>query len=171
MVIFTYNDYLDYISSSKIRKVINSQNKIKSTEKQEKKQYTKEEIINIINEFFNIKNLNIKELKIYDKSENKIFKIKKKQIYFLVKIQEKPNYNISYIILTECMNFIEKWKKENKRYIKTPIIIPIVIYTGKEKWNINTKNKIRYTSFEENRTNLAYNIIDINKIKKFNQKI
>ena len=69
------------------------------------------------------------------------------------------------------MNFIEKWKKENKRYIKTPIIIPIVIYTGKEKWNINTKNKIRYTSFEENRTNLAYNIIDINKIKKFNQKI
>ena len=63
MVIFTYNDYLDYISSSKIRKVINSQNKIKSTEKQEKIQYTKEEIINIINEFYNIKNLKIKELK------------------------------------------------------------------------------------------------------------
>ncbi len=166
MVIFTYNDYLDYISSSKIRKVINSQNKIKSIEKQEKIQYTKEEIINIINKFFKIKNLNIKKLKIYDKKENKILKIKKKQIYFLVKIQQKPNYNISYIILTECINFIEKWKKENKNYKKTPIIIPIVIYTGKEKWNINRKNKIRYTSFEENRTNLAYNIIDINKIKK-----
>ena len=91
MVIFTYNDYLDYISSSKIRKVINSQNKIKSIEKQEKIQYTKEEIINIINKFFKIKNLNIKKLKIYDKKENKILKIKKKQIYFLVKIKKKKN--------------------------------------------------------------------------------
>ena len=169
MVIFTYNDYLDYISSSKIKKVINNQNKIRSIKKQKTKEikYKKSEILKLINMFLDKENLNMKEeqIELYNKysKENEIFKVKNKQIYILIKIQEKPDYNISYTILTECMNFVEEWKLENKKHKKTPIIIPIIIYIGKEKWNINTTTKIKYTSFEENRTNLAYNIIDLNK--------
>ena len=71
-----------------------------------------------------------------------------------------------YIILTECMNFIQNWKKENQHSKQPPIIVPIVIYIGKQNWNIKpNSSNIRYTSFEENRINLAYNLIDLNRYK------
>ena len=58
-----------------------------------------------------------------------------------------------------------KDKKENKRY---PIVIPIVIYTGRKTWK--TKNsklygKVNYITYDNNKINFSYNMINIRDLK------
>lgn len=193
MVIFTYNDYLDCIANHKIQKAMHIESKkilIENTtkEKQKRKQTTniqdekideiienliqqKEEIVDFINDFFKIQKWevtkkNLEHYKNLHTIESKIYKSKEKEKYFFIKLQKEPNYHMPYIILTECMNFIQNWKQENQNSKQPPIIIPIVIYIGKQNWNFKTNSSsIRYTSFEENRINLGYNLIDLNKYK------
>lgn len=193
MQIFTYNDYLDYISNKKIKKLIQNQNKKVNTKEsiEKSKQEAKEkdmtekikenldknieelledeqEVSKIINDYFKIqicdinsKNLEKKQFK--ENKKSKIFKVKEKDIYFIIKLEKTPNYDIPYIIFNECIELIKKLKEDYKE--KKPVIIPIIIYIGNEKWNIQHNNRIRYTSFEENNMELGYNILDFNLYK------
>ena len=193
MVIFTYNDYLDCIAKQKIQKVMHIEGRrilIENTtkEKQRSKQMIniqdekideiieslidqKGEIVDFINDFFKIQAWEVtkKNLEHYNNLhtiESKIYKLKEKEIYFFIKLQKETNYHMPYIILTECMNFIQTWKQENQNSKQPPIIVPIVIYIGKQSWNCKpNSSNMRYTSFEENRINLAYNLIDLNRCK------
>lgn len=191
MVIFTYNDYLDCTANYKIKKAMDvegkkilreSKNNLKHKHiiniKEDKIDEVienlinqKEEIVDFINDFFKIQTWdvtknNIEEMKNNKEFESKIYRLKQKEIYFFIKLQKEPNYHMAYIILTECMKFIQKIKEENQYFKKPPIIVPIVIYIGKSEWNVKSNgNEIRYTSFEENRINLAYNLIDFNRYK------
>ena len=193
MQIFTYNDYLDFISNYKIKKLIKIQNKrikIKNNiekEKYENKEKTevekikekientiekliedKQEVSKIINDYLKISicDINTNNLEIIEKSKNQIniksqiFKIKEKEIYFLIKIEKNPNYNIPYTIFEESMELIKSIKQKHQK--EMPTVIPIIMYIGNQKWNIKQKNKIRYTKFEENNIELGYNIIDFN---------
>ena len=193
MQIFTYNDYLDYISNKKIKKLIQNQNKKVNTKEsiEKSKQEAKEkdmtekikenldknieelledeqEVSKIINDYFKIQicdinseNLEKKQFK--ENKKSKIFKVKEKDIYFIIKLEKTPNYNIPYIIFNECIELIKKLTEDYKE--KKPVIIPIIIYIGNEKWNIQHNNRIRYTSFEENNMELGYNILDFNLYK------
>ncbi len=193
MQIFTYNDYLDYISNKKIKKLIQNQNKKvnikesieKSKQEAKEKDMTEkikenldknieelledeQEVSKIINDYFKIQicdinseNLEKKQFK--ENKKSKIFKVKEKDIYFIIKLEKTPNYNIPYIIFNECIELIKKLKEDYKE--KKPVIIPIIIYIGNEKWNIQHNNRIRYTSFEENNMELGYNILDFNLYK------
>lgn len=193
MQIFTYNDYLDYISNKKIKKLIQNQNKKVNTKEsiEKSKQEAKEkdmtekikenldknieelledeqEVSKIINDYFKIQicdinseNLEKKQFK--ENKKSKIFKVKEKDIYFIIKLEKTPNYDIPYIIFNECIELIKKLKEDYKE--KKPVIIPIIIYIGNEKWNIQHNNRIRYTSFEENNMELGYNILDFNLYK------
>ena len=193
MQIFTYNDYLDYISNYKIKKLIKIQNKrIKIKNNIEKEKYKnkektevekikekientiekliedKQEVSKIINDYLKISicDINTNNLEIIKKSKNQIniksqiFKIKEKEIYFLIKIEKNPNYNIPYTIFEESMELIKSIKQKHQK--EMPTVIPIIMYIGNQKWNIKQKNKIRYTKFEENNIELGYNIIDFN---------
>mgnify|MGYP004540121965 CR=1 FL=1 len=193
MQIFTYNDYLDYISNKKIKNIIQNQNKKVNTKEsiEKSKQEAKEkdmtekikenldknieelledeqEVSKIINDYFKIQicdinseNLEKKQFK--ENKKSKIIKVKEKDIYFIIKLEKTPNYNIPYIIFNECIELIKKLKEDYKE--KKPVIIPIIIYIGNEKWNIQHNNRIRYTSFEENNMELGYNILDFNLYK------
>ena len=59
--------------------------------------------------------------------------------------------------------------------MKNPIVIPIVIYTGKEKWeNFRSiiNNKVCYIQYEKNKIKFSYNMLKINQIdKKFLKSI
>ena len=204
MVIFTYNDYLDCTTNYKIKKLIETKNKIiknenlykkekikkeeikekSEIEKEEIKNKTeikinkiieklineKEEIIDLINDYFKIEektisNTNLENIIKIENIDSKIYKIKKQEIFFIIKLQKNYNYNMPYIILNECMEFMNNFKKENLNSKKPPIIIPIVIYIGKEKINIKKSAKLRYTSFEENKINLSYNLINLSENK------
>lgn len=193
MQIFTYNDYLDYISNYKIKKLIKIQNKrIKIKNNIEKEKYKnkektevekikekientiekliedKQEVSKIINDYLKISicDINTNNLEIIEKSKNQIniksqiFKIKEKEVYFLIKIEKNPNYNIPYTIFEESMELIKSIKQKHQK--EMPTVIPIIMYIGNQKWNIKQKNKIRYTKFEENNIELGYNIIDFN---------
>ena len=193
MQIFTYNDYLDYISNYKIKKLIKIQNKrIKIKNNIEKEKYKnkektevekikekientiekliedKQEVSKIINDYLKISicDINTNNLEIIEKSKNQIniksqiFKIKEKEIYFLIKIEKNPNYNKPYTIFEESMELIKSIKQKHQK--EKPTVIPIIMYIGNQKWNIKQKNKIRYTKFEENNIELGYNIIDFN---------
>lgn len=148
MQIFTYNDYLDYISNYKIKKLIKIQNKrIKIKNNIEKEKYKnkektevekikekientiekliedKQEVSKIINDYLKISicDINTNNLEIIEKSKNQIniksqiFKIKEKEIYFLIKIEKNPNYNIPYTIFEESMELIKSIKQNIKK--------------------------------------------------------
>ena len=139
----------------------------------------KEEAIALINQAIKTK-LKAEEIEKYTSSfVNKIFqnreadivyKYKNKNIFFLIEHQTKIDYSMPYRILeyeTEIMkSAIDIRKVKNKEY-KLPLVIPIVLYTGKKKWDAK-----RY--LEESQETLdgveikagSYNLVDINDFTK-----
>lgn len=74
-----------------------------------------------------------------------------------------------YRILKYELNIIESVlidiKYINKKY-EYPLVIPIVLYTGKEKWNANLDLKSTQYKWEKYKIQelSKYNILDINEI-------
>ena len=99
-----------------------------------------------------------------------VYKYKNKNIFFLIEHQTKIDYTMPYRILEyeiEIMkSAIDIKKVKNKEY-KLPLVIPIVLYTGKKKWDAK-----RY--LEESQEKLDgvkikagnYNLVDINDFTK-----
>ena len=139
----------------------------------------KEEAIALINQAIKIK-LKAEEIEKYTSSfvskifQNReadiVYKYKNKNIFFLIEHQTKIDYSMSYRILEyeiEIMkSAIDIRKVKNKEY-KLPLVIPIVLYTGKKKWDAK-----RY--LEESQETLDgveikagnYNLVDINDYTK-----
>ena len=139
----------------------------------------KEEAIALINQAIKTK-LKAEEIEKYTSSfVNKIFenreadivyKYKNKNIFFLIEHQTKIDYSMPYRILEyeiEIMkSAIDIRRVKNKEY-KLPLVIPIVLYTGKKKWDAK-----RY--LEESQETLDgvkikagnYNLVDINDFTK-----
>ena len=107
-----------------------------------------------------------------------VYKLKDDEIYFLIEHQSKKDNKMPERILNYSVDIIHEWSKEKniKKKTKYPIIVPIVIYTGDGKWNIpkNFKDvQIENNEYLNNKINIEYNLIDINKIsvsKLLNQK-
>ena len=99
-----------------------------------------------------------------------VYKYKDKNIFFLIEHQTKIDYTMPYRILEyeiEIMkSAVDIRKIKNKEY-KLPLVIPIVLYTGKKKWDAK-----RY--LEESQETLDgvkikagnYNLVDINDFTK-----
>ena len=193
MRIFTYYDYIKSIHSVR-RKYINGlaeesekYNLIATNEgKKENKPHDKlikeilkdkKELVNLINKFLKpneeIFEDNIEKYtnsyitkKYKSKEADIVYKMKDKDMYFLIEHQSTVDYNMPFRLLNYCIDIVNEWKKEEKnKKSKYPLIVPIVIYTGQARWNIprNFKDQqIKITTFEEYRINLEYNLIDVN---------
>lgn len=188
MVYISFNDYRDCIENEKINEklrveeekakyeIIERKNKTKNKNKKEIIEYlnTKKNVIKLLNKFFefgekitenNFKNCNNIKNKIIEEFDDIVlYKIKHKNRYILINVEEKINYNISFKILKYAINIIKYWEKEENKKTIYPIVIPIVIYIGKEKWNVQKSSKLRYITYGKNMINLKYNIIEINEI-------
>ena len=129
--------------------------------------------VNYTKDSLNVIAEKIKEEKVVNAEINENGKI----INVIVTVSEKPKKEdatkFAKIILDnstkEQINYFDyqlfvKSEKEDYKE-KKPVIIPIIIYIGNEKWNIQHNNRIRYTSFEENNMELGYNILDFNLYK------
>ncbi len=189
MLYFSYNDFADYTNNGKIYGINKVEEKISQYEIKNgiKTEKGKNKIIEILRnkidlkiflkEFFNfdeiedIQNINycnnIKCISDKETNNNIICKLEDKEIFICIKIIKNIDYNISYKMLEHSLNIIKKWnieeKEKNKRY---PIVIPIVIYTGKSKWNNkNINNKLNYIIFKDNAINFSYNILNINDLE------
>lgn len=192
MIYFSYNDFMDCAENGEIDKIIKVEEKIAKYEvingRTRVHNYKNQIIENLrekiqlkifLKEFFNlseigeIKNIiycnNIKSISDRQNNNNVICKLEDKEIFIFIKVIENKDNNISYKMFEHSINIIKKWnmeeKNESKRY---PIVIPIVIYTGKEIWknsNSRTYNKINYITYEDNKINFSYNMININDLE------
>ncbi len=140
----------------------------------------KYEAANFINEAINLKN-KITEYQIekYNSSfitsnlkneeSDVIYKLKDKNIFFLIEHQTKIDYTMPLRILeyeTAIIKNAIDYKKFGQKNYKIPKVIPIVLYTGKRKWNAKTYiNEIQEQFENFNELNFAkYNVIDINNL-------
>ena len=95
-----------------------------------------------------------------------VYKMKEKNIFFLIEHQTKIDYSMPYRILEYEMlimrSAIDLKKIKNKAY-KLPIVVPIVLYTGSEKWNANKFLEDSQEKLEGIKSSLGrYNLVDIN---------
>lgn len=77
---------------------------------------------------------------LFQKSESDIvYKMKQQEIFFLIEHQRTIDYNMPKRILeyeVEIIKEATKGKRMTKKHHKLPSVIPIVIYTGSGKWNV-----------------------------------
>ena len=67
------------------------------------------------------------------KESDIVYKNKNKDVYYLVEQQSKIDKNMPRRILRYCDELIEEIKEERKmKLYENPIIVPIVLYTGKK---------------------------------------
>lgn len=189
MKTFTYRDYIKCIHTLRLNavfKLAEEESNYKTKENEKDNTYkqmiknaleNKEEMANFLNNFLNPK-VKIKSDNLI-KYENKniankyklkeldiIYKLNKQEMIFLVEIQSKIDSSTPYRILNYCIDIMQEWSKERKKGNENsaPIIVPIIIYTGNEKWKISKhKKKISDYVFENYEINLNYNVIEINK--------
>ena len=192
---FTYTDYIIYQQIIKTKtelKDINEsyhygQNKIKHYhDKIFKELFTnKRETALFINKYLGLKGTKneIKEkdlqkcdteyiTKEKEKLESDIlYKLKQKEIYFLIEHQSTVDFSMAERILEYCVEVIRKIKKEriiNYQKEEMPGIYPIVLYTGKRKWTAKTELIQMQEEIYgiEKRLNCSYLLVDINKHTK-----
>ena len=104
-----------------------------------------------------------------NKEADIVYKMKEKNIFFLIEHQSKVDYSMPYRLeeyrIEIIKSAIDIEKIKNKGY-EIPEVIPIVIYTGKDNWNA----KLYLHSIQDERfknVNLQkYNLIDINNYEK-----
>lgn len=192
MKTFTYKDYIKCIHTLRLNAVLQlaeegtkykiQQNKIKNRHDKLVKNILKDEkeMSKFINDFLEpsrrvesynlVKYTNSYITKKYKTKEaDLVYKLKNKEIFFLVKHQSTIDNTMPYRILNYCIDIMQEWSKRNKigRETRYPIVVPIIIYTGDEKWKIpkNFKEKqIGDYVFENYKINLEYNLIEINKM-------
>lgn len=105
------------------------------------------------------------------KEEALVYKLKNKEMFFLIEHQSTLDNRVQYRLLNYCIDIMQEWsrnKKQEKIY-GYPIIVPVIIYTGEEKWRITKNFKEKQISnyvFERYKIDLEYNLVDINKLSK-----
>ena len=184
MVIFSYIEYLKY---SRIIKEEYSLNEEVAEYKYDNKKINhihdktfrkilddKKEFTIFINKIFNLeKKLEEKDIEKYNRKfvsvdytnqeSDVIYKLKNKEIFILVEHQTKIDKKMPIRILKYELEIIRSRMDENNR-LEFPIIIPIVLYTGKQRWNA----KINYPSYNSELARyrglkkVEYNLVDIN---------
>ena len=184
MVVFSYIEYLKY---SRIIKEEYSLNEEVAEYKYDNKKINhihdktfrkilddKKEFTIFINKIFNLEEkLEEKDIEKYNRKfvsvdytnqeSDVIYKLKNKEIFILVEHQTKIDKKMPIRILKYELEIIRSRMDENNR-LEFPIIIPIVLYTGKQRWNA----KINYPSYNSELARyrglkkVEYNLVDIN---------
>ena len=99
-----------------------------------------------------------------------VYKMKDKNIFFLIEHQTKIDYSMPFRILEYEVAIMKSAIDENKintPNYKLPLVIPIVLYTGNKKWNAaeylqKSQETLRNIKEDVGR----YNLIDINDLEE-----
>ena len=190
---FTYCDYLKYKLFEKMQKAKNTtlheqKEKYERLEQQENRVNNehdkvfrkilsdKIEVAKFLNEQLKI-NLKPEDIEQYNSSyintlmQNEeadvVYKLKSKNEFFLIEHQSKVDYRMPFRILKYEMAIVESAideKECKKKDYLYPRVNAIVLYTGKQKWNVSkTFNEAQVTSILEKAIEFAkYILVDIN---------
>ena len=99
------------------------------------------------------------------------YRIKGKNIFFLIEQQTKKDYEMPYRILEYCMLIMDEEidrKKAKRKGYKYPKVYPIILYTGDAEWRGIERIEERQEKIEgvEEKEFSQYTLIDINKFTK-----
>lgn len=138
----------------------------------------KEEIAQFIKNFVNYE-VKAEELEIYNpnyitkkfeyKNADIVYKVKDKQLYFLIEHQTKVDYSMAYRIFNYCLEIIRSMienKKINRIGFKYPRIVPIVLYTGNQKWSSSksfAEVQEGESLIEIDKIDVKYKLVDVNE--------
>lgn len=105
------------------------------------------------------------------KEADLVYKLKNRDIFFLIEHQSTVDYNMTYRMLNYCLDIMQEWSRNKKmgKNMSYPIVVPIVIYTGSQKWKMPKKvreKRIGNYVFERYQIELEYNFVDINKLPR-----
>ena len=95
-----------------------------------------------------------------------VYKTKNRNIFILIEHQTKIDKKMQIRLLEYSTEIMES-AIEDKKYKTEPRVIPIVLYTGKTKWNVNEDTKVSQQLFEEVKIiDGKFNLIDINNFSE-----
>lgn len=185
MKVFTYKDYINCIHKLRLNEIFqlaednrnyNIENKQKKISLIKKTLEDKQEAVHLINKYLDIKEkINKEDIELFTSNYiNKKYKTKElpliyqqknKEVFFLIEHLDTIESNIKYKILNYCIDIIYDWSKKRKFNSKTnyPKVVPIIIYTGKDKWKIpqNFKERSIGTNVLENyKIDIQLNVIE-----------
>lgn len=194
MKVFTYNQYIKCIHTFRLNAVMQlAEESAEYNLSQSDKKYSHNKLIkNILQnqkeatEFINqfvgprekvkeeqlIRYTNSYITKKYKSKEaDLVYKLKNQEIFFLIEHQSTIDDNMPYRMLNYCLDIMREWSRTKKigKNTSYPIVVPIVIYTGKQKWKMPTSfNEKQFHSYvyERYKMNMEYNFIDINRLSK-----
>lgn len=94
-----------------------------------------------------------------------VYKMKNRQIFFLIEHQSKVDYHMPFRILRYQMEIMESaldYSKIHTKNYELPNVIPIVLYTGKQKWNVAKEIEEKQAKLEGVETRLSYaSVVDM----------
>ena len=100
-----------------------------------------------------------------------LYKLKDRNIYYLIEQQTRVDYSMAYRILNYCVETIRLAIKDeniNNKFYKFPKIIPIVIYIGNNKWTASTSLsdcEVEYPEINFNSLETKFKLVDINNFE------
>ena len=187
MVVFTYYDYLKYrtiyfkLTNNEMR--LEDNNQEYQVDKEHDKIFkaifdNKEEVVKFINKALKLKNeITEEQLEKYNSSyitrafqsqeADIVYKIKERNVFFLIEHQSTIDYSMPFRILIyqmEIMRSAIEVSKINTKGYKMPTVIPIVLYTGKQKWNVGQTLRDSQEIWEEgiSAEPSKFNLVDVN---------
>ena len=97
-----------------------------------------------------------------------IYKLKNRNIFFLIEHQTKIDYSMAYRILeyeNEIIKSAIDYSKLKQKGYKYPLVISIVLYTGNKKWDAKKYIKEIQENLEgyEEVQFARYNVVDVNE--------
>ncbi len=191
MKYITYEDYIKYIRISSVAEEnekyeyieypedeIYDKKKIKKIDKIHDKMFKKilnrkNEITKFLNNFLKIEK-QIKENELVqcstefitknyrEKHLDLLYKLKYKSVYFLIEHQS----TVDKKMIERIGNYVGEIMRKEEKDGKYPIVVPIVIYTGFQKWNVETnfkKKQYNEIGYEKYKISLEYNLIETGK--------
>ena len=180
MQIYTYKECLPYLNQNKVME--EEETYQVRNQKQDKifKEIldNKKEGVKLLNKYLDLK-IEEKDIEKYTRKfvlpelENResdvIYKLKSKQIFFLIEHQTKVDYSMPFRMLeyiVEIMRSAVSREKIQNKSEKLPIVVPIVIYTGKENWKVPRLLQERQAYYGKTNLEFKYNLVDGSKISK-----
>ena len=127
-------------------------------------QLKNEEIKMVKNNYTSLKNLDGEACVLFQNIEFE-------NIYYLIQIINKMDYNMPLNIIECYYQNVRRMLKEKNNFNKIPLIIPCIIYIGKEDWKAKRNieedgNNFKCFEISEKKMNLGkYILIETNKIK------
>ena len=137
----------------------------------------KSEITNFLKHFINPENtIKTEDIEPYNTSfitskyQNReadiVYKVKEKNAFILIEHQSKIDKKMPHRLLEYYTEILRTNKIKDEE--EMPIVVPIVIYTGSDKWNTNgyiSEKQAKLEGYKEGRLDIKYNLVQANNFK------